>query len=230
MNTIKHGWSAIRIWSFLSRSLSLTLKAASGQETPPQNFCQAKKEENDMQDTKLTIEYIDIDKLTLYDHNCKIHTEAQIRHIASSIKQFGFNDPIGIWGEKNIILEGNGRLEAMRLIGMKKAPCIRLDHLDEKERRAYIIAHNHLNLQTGFDEKELLRQLEELQGSVDLENLGIDTQQYLTKLTELEKKDLSPYRQVFYLVSMDIDVHDKAVHFIDSLRGMDGVVVDSSMQ
>lgn len=183
-----------------------------------------------MKQTDLKIEYINIDRLTPYEKNCKIHTKEQIRHIASSIEQFGFNDPLGIWGDGNIILEGNGRLEAMRLLEMKEAPCIRLDHLSDDERKAYIIAHNHLNLQTGFDEKELLNQLEQLQGRVNLESLGLETEKYLSKLTELEKKDLPPYRQVHYLVSVDINEHDKIVETIERLKEMDGVKVDSAMR
>ena len=58
----------------------------------------------------LNIEYVDIDDLKHYDKNSKIHTREQIKHIANSIKRFGFNDPIGIAGQDNIILEGNGRI------------------------------------------------------------------------------------------------------------------------
>ena len=183
-----------------------------------------------MKQTYLKIEYISIDKLMPFEKNCKIHTKEQIQHIASSIEQFGFNDPLGIWGDDNIILEGNGRLEAMRFLGIKEAPCIRLDHLSDDERKAYIIAHNHLNLQTGFNEKELLRQLEELQNSINLESLGLKTEKYLSKLTELEKKELKPYSQVHYLVSVDINEHDKIVEIIETLRNMEGVEVDSTMR
>jgi len=183
-----------------------------------------------MRQTDLAIEYINIDKLTPYEKNCKIHTKEQIKHIASSIEQFGFNDPLGIWSDENIILEGNGRLEAMRLLGIKKAPCIRLDHLSDEERRAYIIAHNHLNLQTGFDEKELLHQLEALQSCVDLESLCIEAHKYISKLTELEKKEPKPYRQVYYLIGVDINQHDKIIEIIEELRGMEGVEVDSTMR
>ena len=183
-----------------------------------------------MKKANLKIEYISISKLTPYEKNCKIHTKKQIEHIASSIEQFGFNDPLGIWGDNNIILEGNGRLEAMQLLGMKEAPCIRLDHLSDDERKAYIIAHNHLNLQTGFDEKELLQQLEQLQNSVNLDSLGINMEKYTSKLTELEKKELKPYTQVHYMVSVDINGHDKIVEIIETLKNMEGVEVDSTMR
>ena len=70
-----------------------------------------------MQDLK--IEYIEIDELTHYANNSKIHTKEQIEHIANSIQEFGFNDPLGIAGEENIILEGNGRVEAAKKIRVK---------------------------------------------------------------------------------------------------------------
>lgn len=79
----------------------------------------------------LKIEYIEINKLNHYENNSKIHTKEQIEHIANSIKKFGFNDPLGIAGENNIVLEGNGRVEAAKLLGFKTLPCVRLDHLSK---------------------------------------------------------------------------------------------------
>ena len=181
-----------------------------------------------MKQNALEIVYIDIDRLTPYGHNCKIHTKEQIEHIASSIKQFGFNDPLGVWGKENVILEGNGRIEALRLLGIKKAPCIRLDHLSEEDRKSYVIAHNHLNLETGFDEQELLQQLQELQNTVDFESLGIETERYLSKLKELEKKELKPYRQVHYLISLDINDHDKILGHLEQIKKIGGVEIDST--
>lgn len=67
----------------------------------------------------LKIEYIEIEKLNHYANNSKIHTKEQIEHIANSIQEFGFNDPLGIAGEDNIVLEGNGRVEAAKKLGLK---------------------------------------------------------------------------------------------------------------
>ena len=182
-----------------------------------------------MTQTDLKIEYISIDKLTPYEKNCKVHTKEQIKHIAASIEQFGFNDPLGIWSESNIVLEGNGRLEALHLLGINEAPCIRLDHLSDEDRKAYVIAHNHLNLETGFDERELLRQLKELQDSIDLDSMGIETEKYISKLNQLEKKELKPYAQVHYLVSIGINDHDKIVGLLEQLKKIEGVEIDSTL-
>jgi len=71
-----------------------------------------------MNDT-LSIEYIPITQLTPFKRNSKTHTKKQIEHIANSIREFGFNDPLAIAGPQNIILEGNGRIEAAKLLGME---------------------------------------------------------------------------------------------------------------
>lgn len=123
---------------------------------------------------ELKIEYIEIEKLNHYENNSKIHTKEQIEHIANSIKEFGFNDPLGIAGINNIILEGNGRIEAAKMLGITKIPCVRLDHLTKEEQQAYVIAHNSTNLETGFDLDILQNELKELQNNYDFSMLGLN--------------------------------------------------------
>ena len=120
----------------------------------------------------LKIEYIEVEKLNHFASNSKIHTKGQIEHIANSIKEFGFNDPLGIAGSDNIVLEGNGCVEAAKLLGLKKLACVRLDHLTKEEQQAYVIAHNATNLETGFDEKVLLKELDPCSKSTILAILG----------------------------------------------------------
>ena len=90
----------------------------------------------------LQIEYLPVDSLQSYENNARAHADADINAICESIAQFGFSDPIGIWSENNLIVEGHGRLEAAKRLGLDAVPCIRLDHLTDEERRAYAIAHN----------------------------------------------------------------------------------------
>jgi ParB-like chromosome segregation protein Spo0J len=94
---------------------------------------------------------IKIDDITPYKNNAKKHTDEQIQHIINSIEKFGFNDPIGIWGDENIIVEGHGRYFAMQKLGNMEVECIRLDHLSDEERRAYTLVHNQATLETPFD-------------------------------------------------------------------------------
>ena len=90
----------------------------------------------------LAIFYLPIGELTPYSKNTRKHAEKDVRNIKKSIKDYGMNDPIGIWSDKNIIVEGHGRFEACKQLGMTEVPCIRLDHLTDKQRREYAIAHN----------------------------------------------------------------------------------------
>ena len=90
----------------------------------------------------LNIEYIDINKLNPYSKNAKKHPKEQVRYIMNSIEEFGFCDPIGIWGENNLVVEGHGRLQACKNLHLDVVPCIRLDHLTDEQRKAYTLAHN----------------------------------------------------------------------------------------
>lgn len=176
---------------------------------------------------ELRIEYIEIKKLNHYDNNSKIHTKEQIEHIANSIKEFGFNDPLGIAGEDNIVLEGNGRVEAAKLLGMKKIPCVRLDHLTKEEQQAYIIAHNSLNLETGFDDGILFQELKRLQ-EFDFTDFGIDVDRYLKTCIRVQKRLLKPIKKVHYLISLDINKNDQIAHLIDRIKRIEGVEIEST--
>lgn len=119
---------------------------------------------------KLKIEYIPVSELKPYDRNTRKHQEFDVGQIAASIEAFGFDDPIGIWSDKNIIVEGHGRLLAAKKLGMKEVPCIRLDHLTDEQRRAYAIAHNKTAELSEFDFETLQLELEE----VDLSMFDFD--------------------------------------------------------
>ena len=175
----------------------------------------------------LKIEYIDINKLNNYDKNSKIHTKQQIRHIANSIEEFGFNDPIGIAGENNVVLEGNGRVKAAKLLGFKTLPCIRLDHLTKEEQRAYVIAHNSTNLETGFDDGVLFDELKQLQ-NFNFEDFGIDADKYLKTFVRVQERVLKPIRKVHYLISLDINKNDEIAYYINKIQKVEGVEVEST--
>lgn len=123
---------------------------------------------------ELKIEYLDKNSLKPYVNNAKIHTDAQIEQIKNSIEQFGFNDPIAVWKD-NEIIEGHGRLlAAMQMDDISTVPVIHLDELTDSQRKAYMLAHNKLTMNTGFDFGILEQELENLL-DFDMADFGFDS-------------------------------------------------------
>ena len=118
----------------------------------------------------LKFELIPIEKITPYDKNTRKHTEVDVATTRASIEKFGMDDPIGVWGKKNLIVEGHGRLLALKAMGWKgPVPCVRLDHLSDAQRRAYAIAHNRTAEMSEWDFDALDEERADLE-----ENFGID--------------------------------------------------------
>lgn len=120
-------------------------------------------------DLDLKVRYQNVEALKPYAGNARTHSDKQIAQIAASIGKFGFNNPILVDSD-NCIVAGHGRVEAAKRLGLTNIPTIRLDHLSDAERRAYVIADNRLAELAGWD-REILRI--ELQGLAGLE-LGFD--------------------------------------------------------
>ncbi len=136
---------------------------------------------------ELKIEYLSIDSLRPYEKNARKHQKADIEVIKNSILQFGMNDPIGIWGEKNIIVEGHGRLAALKELGWKEVPCIRLDHLTDEQRKAYALTHNRSAELSNWDFENLDEELAKLKDDFDLVSLGFED--LMEKEPEIEGTD-----------------------------------------
>lgn len=113
----------------------------------------------------MKLEAVKLSTIVPYEQNAKKHPQIQIEQIKQSILKFGNNDPIAI-DENNTIIEGHGRYLALKELDYETVPVIRLSHLSEQEKRAYILAHNKLTLNTDFD-LELLQL--ELQNILDID-------------------------------------------------------------
>lgn len=120
----------------------------------------------------LWIEQIATSDIVEYENNVKQHPDSQIKKIADSIRQFGMNQPIAV-DENNMIIAGHGRFMACVSLGMETVPCIRLDHMNEQQKKAYILADNKLNMDTGFDMKALELELESIT-DYDMGDFGFD--------------------------------------------------------
>ena len=131
--------------------------------------------------TPKTIEQIPLKKLTLYARNSRVHSEIQISQLASSIKEFGFTNPVLI-DDGNDIIAGHGRVLAATKLGLDEVPCIRLSHLTEYQRRAYVIADNQLALNATWNFDMLSVEIDELNdGKYDISKIGFST----TELAEI---------------------------------------------
>jgi DNA modification methylase len=125
------------------------------------------------------VEWLEVTTLQPCSGNPRTHSKKQIRQIAESIKAFGFTNPILTDGAC-VILAGHGRLEAAKLLGWTRVPCIRLEHLSPAQRRAYVLADNKLAELAGWDEELLaieFQELIELDPSFDLGLTGFEPQE-----------------------------------------------------
>lgn len=111
--------------------------------------------------SKLKIVYKPIEELIPYINNSRKHSDSQVAQIASSIKEFGWTNPILLDG-KNGIIAGHGRLMAGRLLGETQVPTIELGHLTESQKKAYVIADNKIGMNADWDEELLKIELESL--------------------------------------------------------------------
>ena len=156
---------------------------------------------------------LNINDITPYEKNAKIHTEEQIEQIKKSIQEFGMNDPIAVWGDKNTIVEGHGRLEALKQLGYTEVDCIRLDHLTDEERKAYTLAHNKINMNTGFDIDLLDEELDSIE-DIDMEDFGfldLDLEE------EKERKEATLNEEEFQII-IDCEDESQAEYYYNKIQ------------
>jgi DNA modification methylase len=126
------------------------------------------------------VEQVAVEALIPYARNARTHDDAQVAQIAASIREFGFNNPVLI-DAAGTIIAGHGRVLAARKLGLPDVPCIRLSHLTESQKRAYILADNKLALNAGWDDALLAVELADLKlEGVDLALLGWDEKELST--------------------------------------------------
>lgn len=99
-----------------------------------------------------------LEHLVPQERNARTHSRKQLEQIAESIKKFGFTNPVLADGQ-NRIIAGHGRLEAAKLLGLMRIPVLRLEHMTEAQKRAYVIADNHLAELAGWDNELLALEL-----------------------------------------------------------------------
>ena len=125
----------------------------------------------------MRIVQVELEKLIPYARNARTHSDEQVAQVAASIREFGFTNPVLI-DEDDGIIAGHGRVMAARKLELDKVPCIRLSHLTEPQKRAYILADNKLAENAGWDSELLAIELEEISlEGLDLELTGFSLEE-----------------------------------------------------
>jgi ParB-like chromosome segregation protein Spo0J len=137
----------------------------------------------------LKIEQIEIEKIIPREKNPRIHSEKQIQEIKNNIERFDFTDPVHV-DEKNILLSGHGRCEAAKIVGLTHLPAIRKTGLSEIEKKAYVITHNKIGLNSEWDNQIVLDDIAEIEKHLgEIEFLGFDTAE-IKDLKGITEKDI----------------------------------------
>lgn len=133
------------------------------------------------------LEQLPLESLIPYARNSRTHSEQQVSQIAGSIQEFGFCNPVLLDAE-GVIIAGHGRVMAAQRLKLETVPCLRLSHLTDAQKRAYVIADNRIALNSGWDEELLANELSDLHADeFDMALLGFDADE-LAKLLEFENK------------------------------------------
>ena len=137
---------------------------------------------------QIKLEMRKVADLIPYAMNARTHTDEQVTRVASSIKEFGFLNPV-IISNDNGILAGHCRVMAAKKLGLQEVPCILENHLTETQKKAYILADNKLALDSGWDEEILKIELEGLKESdFNLAEFGLDTLDEITDVNWSEEE------------------------------------------
>ena len=142
-----------------------------------------------MSKTTTEMQLISVDKLVPYVNNARTHSAEQILKLRSSLREFGFVNPIIIDREFNVIA-GHGRLMAAKEEGIEEVPCVFVDYLTDAQKKAYILADNRMAMDAGWDDELLKIEMEELQNlGYDLEFTGFDEKE-LADLFGVDDKEV----------------------------------------
>lgn len=183
------------------------------------------------------IELWPVDRLVPYAKNSRLHNDAQVAQIASSITEFGFTNPILVDSSDGIVA-GHGRLAAARELGLQTVPVVVLDHLTDRQRRAYVIADNKLALNAAWDVDVLAGEIEQLRdegfdldlvGFTDAEIEGLMADGWdsdIDAIGKIEEKDSTAKGKI--TISFNEwdreQIREAVTNLIDSL-GLEGVEV-----
>lgn len=180
-----------------------------------------------MKESELKILYRPVNDLIPYANNARTHSEEQVNQIASSIKEFGFNNPILV-DEQGGVIAGHGRLKAAKKLGLKVVPTIELSGLSDTQKKAFILADNRIALNSGWDIDLLRMELRELQDTdlapitgfsdEELNALLCGTTEAVEEEEELEKEEADSFNLT---LSIPIEYKEQVQDFVKSFGPAD---------
>ena len=124
--------------------------------------------------TTTEMQLVPVEKLIPYINNARTHSDEQIMKLRSSLREFGFINPVIIDRDFNVIA-GHGRILAAKAENISEVPCVFVDYLNDAQKKAYILADNRMAMDAGWDEELLRVEIESLQGAdFDIGLTGFD--------------------------------------------------------
>ena len=174
--------------------------------------------------SKLNIEIVDIEEIKESNYNSRIHSDAQVEKIANSIEEFGFVNPI-IIDEGNEIIAGHGRYTAARYLKLKEVPTIRLTHLTEDKKRAFIIADNKIALSGEWDYDMLKEEFDIiLKSEMDIDLLGFNRKFIDSMFKEKDPDAMVVHKLKTLKINFDADDYDTTIDSMNSIMDKEACV------
>ena len=169
-----------------------------------------------------------IKDLKPYEKNPRLNDDA-VKYVAESIRNFGFKVPIVIDKDNNIVC-GHTRWKACKKLKIDTVPCVVADDLTEEQIRAYRLADNKVGELATWDLDTLKVELDNI-GEIDLSDMGFDLNddKPAEDIIEPTEKEINGYQYVHYMVTVDINHHDKIIGLINQLKEIEGVEVESTI-
>jgi ParB-like chromosome segregation protein Spo0J len=173
---------------------------------------------------KLNIEIVDIDDIKESNYNSRIHSEAQVEKIANSIAEFGFVNPI-IIDDENEIIAGHGRFMAAKHLNLNEVPTIKLTHLTDDKKRAFIIADNKIALSGEWDYDMLKEEFDIiLKSEMDIDLLGFNRKFIDSMFKEKDADAMVVHKLKTLKINFDADDYDTTLDSMNYVMEKEGCV------
>jgi len=174
--------------------------------------------------SKLKVELKNVDEINESNYNSRIHSETQIEKIAASIEEFGFLNPI-IIDEQDEIIAGHGRFLAAKYLKLKEIPTIKLTHLTDDKKRAFIIADNKIALSGEWDYDILKEEFDEIiKSETNIDLLGFNSK-FIDSLFKEKPTDSIVVNKLKTLkINFDSDDYDTTIDSMNSIMEKEGCI------